>query len=112
MKAARTLLMLAGLVFPGAAFAGWGAIAYNPATGALSEAHGYLNLGSAENAALGYCGAGCTIINWEHNSCIALATNASGGWGEAHGYANKLAVTRAAVSFCGTGCVWREWACG
>jgi hypothetical protein len=111
MKIIYASIVLAVLAFPGAALAGWGAIAYNSATGAMSEAHGYSGQNIAESVALKLCGAGCTIVNWEHNSCIALATNSAGGWGEAHGYRGEAAVTSAAISFCGNNCTWREWAC-
>jgi Domain of unknown function (DUF4189) len=111
MKIIHAVVVFAALAFPSAAFAGWGAIAYNSATGAMSEAHGYSSQYTAESVALKLCGAGCTIVNWEHNSCIALATNSAGGWGEAHGYSSEAAVRAAAISFCGNNCIWREWAC-
>ena len=113
MKRISALVLCAALLAPGAAFAGWGAIAYNQNTGASSESHGYGSLWAAERAALGACGGGCRIMNWEHNTCIALATNGAGAWGEAHGYPNGDAAIAAAVGYCGRpGCAWREWACG
>jgi hypothetical protein len=111
MKIICTTVVFAALAFPCECFAGWGAIAYNSTTGAMSEAHGYASRNIAEGVALKLCGAGCVIMNWEHNTCVALATNSSGGWGEAHGYPNKTAVTNAAISLCGGNCIWREWAC-
>jgi hypothetical protein len=111
MKAISAIALCAALVFPTAAFAGWGAIAYNASTGRYSEWHGAGSLGLAESGALGACGAGCTIINYEENSCIALATGPGGVWGEGHGYANSNAAIAAALSYCGRGCGWREWAC-
>jgi hypothetical protein len=41
MKIIYASIVLAVLALPGAALAGWGAIAYNSVTGAMSEAHGY-----------------------------------------------------------------------
>jgi hypothetical protein len=111
MKGISALVLCAALLAPGAAFAGWGAIAYNSATGVSSEAHGYGSLGAAERAALHACGGSCRIMNWEQNSCIAFATNGRGAWGEAHGYGNSNAAVAAAISACGAGCSWQEWAC-
>jgi hypothetical protein len=111
MKAISVIAVFAALVFPTAAFAGWGAIAYNSSTGRYSEWHGAGSLGLAEGNALRACGAGCRIINYEENSCIAFANNSAGAWGEAHGYANSNAAIAAAISYCGAGCGWREWAC-
>jgi len=111
MKAMSVIALIAALVLPSAAFAGWGAIAYNASTGRYSEWHGAGSLGLAESGALRACGAGCTIINYEENSCIALATGPGGAWGEGHGYANSNAAIAGALSYCGRGCGWREWAC-
>jgi len=111
MKRISALVLCAALLAPGAAFAGWGAIAYNSYTGAWGEGHGYPSLGAAENAALGYCGGGCRIMNWEENRCNALATGPGGRWGEGHGYGNANAAIRGALSACGGGCVWRVWEC-
>jgi hypothetical protein len=111
MKVVSAIALFAALVIPTEAFAGWGAIAYNSSTGRNSEAHGYASLALAESVALKICGAGCRIINYEENSCIAFATNARGAWGEGHGYANSNAAISAALSYCGAGCTWREWAC-
>ena len=112
MRTISALVLSAALLLPGTAFAGWGAIASNSSNGASSESHGYPSLRQAEHAALRACGGGCQIMNWENNTCIALATNGSGAWGEAHGYANSDAAVSAAVSACGVfGCAWREWAC-
>ena len=111
MKGISALILSAALLAPSAAFAGWGAIAYNSYSGANSESHGYASLAIAENAALNACGGGCRIINWEQNSCIAFATGPGGRWGEAHGYPNSGAAIAAALAYCGGGCAWREWAC-
>ncbi len=111
MKAIAAAVAFVMWVVPGAAVAGWGAIAYNSANGDSSEADGYESLGAAKSAALGYCGGGCRIINWEQNSCIAFATGPGGVWGEGHGYSTSGAAISAAISYCGGGCGWREWAC-
>ena len=111
MKTIFSAALLAALVLPNAAFAGFGAIAYNSGTGAASEAHGYGSRAAAERAALNACGGGCSVMNWEENTCIALATGPSGRWGEAHGYSTSGQAISAAISQCGGGCRWREWAC-
>ncbi len=111
MKTVFGAALLCALVVSSAAFAGFGAIAYNAQTGASGESHGYGSLGAAEAAALGACGGGCSIMNWEENSCIALATGALGRWGEAHGYSTRGQAVSVAISECGPGCSWREWAC-
>jgi hypothetical protein len=111
MKAFSTAILIAALAAPGSAYAGWGAIAYNPATGASVEAHGQAKLSTALNAALNACGNGCLLVTWEHNTCIAFATNGSGAWGDAFNYATSAAATASAIKSCGAGCVWRVWAC-
>ncbi|MGD0027120.1 MAG: DUF4189 domain-containing protein [Xanthobacteraceae bacterium] len=111
MKVIYAVIVFAALVLPSAAFAGWGAIAYNSATGASSEAHGYSSRAAAQRAALRACAGRCRIMNWEENSCIALATNSSRGWGEGHGYATQAAAIGAAISACSGNCTWKEWAC-
>jgi len=51
------------------------------------------------------------MINWEENTCVALATNASGGWGEGHGFSTRAAAEQEALKECGAGCSVKEWAC-
>ena len=111
MKAIYVAVLGSALVFSSAAFAGWGATALNSSTGAYGESHGYGNRGAAIGAAIRVCGAGCRMINWEHNSCVALATNASGGWGEGHGFSSRGAAERRALAACGAGCSIKVWAC-
>jgi hypothetical protein len=111
MKGISALVLSAALLAPGAAFAGWGAIAYNPGSGASSEAHGYATLPDALNAALKACGSGCLIVTWENDRCIAFATNGSGAWGDAFDAANQQEAVAAALKYCGQGCSWKEWAC-
>jgi hypothetical protein len=91
--------------------AGWGAIAYNPTTGVATEAHGQAHLSNALNAARNACGGGCLLVTWEHNTCIAFASDGRGGWGDAFNYSTYQEATAAAVSTCGAGCAWRVWAC-
>jgi len=52
MRPISAVVLCAALLLPGVAKAGWGAIAYNPATGASTEAHGQAHLSTALNAAL------------------------------------------------------------
>jgi Domain of unknown function (DUF4189) len=110
MKTIYGFVVLATLAFPSASFAGWGAIAYNSSTGASGESHGHGSQAEAENAALKLCGGGCSIINSEENSCIALATSAR-RWGEGHGYATQEEAVNAAHAACNVGCILKEWAC-
>ena len=92
------------------AFAGWGVIAYNDATGASSESHGWATYQQAVDEALAFCGFGCRIVNWENSTCIALATG-FGHWGEGHGFATSTDAVSAALMQCGADCAWKEWAC-
>jgi uncharacterized protein DUF4189 len=111
MKSIFVAVLGSAVVFSSAAFAGWGATALNESTGASGESHGYPNRGAAIGAAIRACGAGCRMINWEHNSCVALATNGSGRWGESHGLSDRGSAQRRALAACGAGCTIKEWAC-
>jgi len=111
MKLISGAVLSVVLVYSSAAFAGFGATALNASTGASGEAYGYPSQEAAINAALQACGAGCTMINWEENTCVALATNGSGGWGEGHGYPTQAAAEQEALNACGAGCSVVEWAC-
>ncbi len=112
MKSLSTAILIAALVAPGSAYAaGWGAIAYNPSSGASTEVHGQAKLSTALNGALNACGNGCLLVTWEHNTCIAFATNGSGGWGDAFNYSTSALATAAAIKSCGVGCAWKVWAC-
>jgi hypothetical protein len=111
MRAIASVALCAALLAPTAAAAGWGAIAYNPVSGFVAEAHGYAHLPDALNAALKTCGNGCLLVTWEQNRCIAFATGARGDWGAQSNAANTNAATAGAVQACGPGCTWRVWAC-
>jgi hypothetical protein len=111
MRSISVVVLCAALLLPGVANAGWGAIAYNPATGASTEVHGQAHLSTALNGALNACGNGCLLVTWEHNTCIAFATDGRGAWGDAFNESTYQAATSAAVSACGAGCSWRVWAC-
>ncbi len=111
MKMGLAALVFAALSTPGSAFAGWGAIAYNPDTDKAEESHGNSTLPNALNAALDACGSGCLIVTWEQDRCIALATNSKGHWGSAFLFTDKDSAISHAVSECGDGCSWRVWAC-
>jgi hypothetical protein len=105
-----SLVLVLVAALPQSAFAGFGAIAYNSYTGQSGESHGYMFYGDAINAALYACGGNCTIINWEQNSCIALAAGC-GRYGEAHGMYSPAAASQTALYECGPGCTLQEWAC-
>ena len=62
MRPISAVVLCAALLLPGLANAGWGAIAYNPVTGASIEAHGQAHLSTALNAALNACGSGCLVV--------------------------------------------------
>ena len=119
MQRIHRVLLFLSLTFPHAAFAGWGAIAFDPATGASAQAHGYPTRHEALHNAMRSCsGSRCRIINWEQNLCIALATNTRGTndsqgiiWGEGHGFNTLSEAVDAAVSACGVHCAWKECAC-
>ena len=98
------------LILPQAALANFGAIAYNSYNGRSSQSHGYAFYQDAINTALYACGPGCTIVNWEQNSCIALAAG-YGRLGEAHGFYDANQAANAALYQCGPGCGVVEWAC-
>ena len=110
MKSTILAGLIAASAYPALAFAGWGAIAYNSNTGRSAEAHGFNSYGYAVNEALALCGYGCSIINWEQNSCVAFATGFN-RFGEAHGLPNANLAIQTALAECGNGCTWREWAC-
>ena len=75
------------------------------------RSHGQAQLSTALNGALNACGNGCLLVTWEHNTCIAFATDGRGGWGDAFNYPTYQQATASAVSTCGAGCAWRVWAC-
>ena len=104
--------MFAGLAVVNAAYAGWGAIAYNPTTGAASGSQEYSALPDALNAAIKACGMGCLIVTWEHDECVAFATNPNGVWGSFANAANKDAAVKGAVAACGqSDCTAKQVAC-
>lgn len=106
-------LAVANVALANLAHAGWGAIAYNPNNGASSETHDYAALPDALNAAMQACGSGCLIVTWEHDECIAFATDANGVWGSFSNAANKAAAIQGAIAACGgSGCSVQQWACG
>jgi Domain of unknown function (DUF4189) len=112
MKAFWTAILIAAFLAPGSAYAGWGAIAYNPVSGVSAEIHGQPHVTTAMNGALKACGHGCLIVNWEKNLCIAFATDGRGSWGSSGGYASSNLATANAIAACAqAGCAWRVWAC-
>ena len=111
MRPISAVVLCAALLLPGAANAGWGAIAYNPVSGASTEVHGQAHLSTALNAALNACGNGCLLVTWEHNTCIAFAT-------DGRGVGATRSITRTATPPlpppfrpAARGCSWRVWAC-
>jgi hypothetical protein len=91
--------------------ASYGAIAYNMGSGAYAPSHGRPSRADAEAAALSSCGAGCKIMNWESDSCIALAGNSSRDWAVSDPYSSEGSAERAAISSCGQTCKVLTWAC-
>jgi Domain of unknown function (DUF4189) len=68
------LLIIAAMLAPTAAFAGWGAIACDlNGSGACGTSSGYNSLVGAQLRAMRECQAGgyaCYFYRWEHNMCI------------------------------------------
>lgn len=102
----KSILVTAVLLASASAFAGWGAIAYNPQTGQVAASQGYTFYSDAVNNALSACQntypyASCQLMNWENNECIALAAG-GGRWGRAQGFAYDLyGAQNAALNACG-----------
>ncbi|THD46565.1 MAG: DUF4189 domain-containing protein [Bradyrhizobium sp.] len=111
MKLFCAAIVIAALAAPSSAYAGWGAIAYNPVTGKSTEVHGQTKLSKALNGALDSCGSKCLLVTWEQDVCIALATNGHSHWGDGFNLPTRAAAIAAAIADCGAGCTWRVWAC-
>jgi Domain of unknown function (DUF4189) len=110
-----------GLALSPAAFASYGAIAYDSSANVARNGHGFYTQEDAENAALNACNtavlsvtttANCKVMNWEQNSCIALAADGAGHWGRAQGMQDINSAINGAISACGTAaCVALESTC-
>lgn len=112
MKLIFSTALFAGMAVANAAYAGWGAIAYNPTSGATAEAHEYQALPDALNAAKQACGNGCLLVTWEHNECIAFAISPNGFWASVSNAPNKAAAMDRVIKACGRpGCVVKQTAC-
>lgn len=59
----------------------YGAIAYNPTTGASGYAYDYLSIAAAQGAARDFCCDGCVDAVWVSDGCAAIATANNGAWG-------------------------------
>jgi len=107
---------LAALLFamPAVAHADWfGAIAYNPGSGAYGYSIDYPDRYGAENRALYECGGGCRVAVWFRNACGALAVGYNGGWGSGWGSSRQRGEYEAinACSRYTSNCAIRAWAC-
>ena len=96
------------------AFAGYGAIAYSPSTGANGGSWSYSCASEATSAAVAACGqADCTNEVWVQNGCaaFAVATNGASGWAwNAHlGMAEANALMQCSTN--GQGCYVVRWVC-
>lgn len=59
----------------------WGAVAFNPITGAYGYAYSFFSEGQAVDAAQEGCGYNCPEIKTYANQCGAAAIGANGGYG-------------------------------
>jgi serine/threonine-protein kinase len=90
----------------------FGAIAYDPGTGAVGLSETARTQGLAEGEALTRCGPGCAIAIWFRNACGALAVG-SDGWGANWGVTRPEASDNA-LAACGrhtSGCAIRQLGC-
>jgi hypothetical protein len=91
----------------------WGAVAFNPLTGAYGWAHSHFSEGDAANAAQNGCGYNCTEVKTFYNQCGAAAIGANGGYG--YGFGNSQGQAQSiAMSYCNNydyGCQPLVWAC-
>ncbi|MDX2270923.1 MAG: DUF4189 domain-containing protein [Cyanobacteriota bacterium] len=97
--AASVLAVGAVVVGSQQAHAGFGAIAYSPATGSYGYSYNHTTQAGAEFAAVQACSAyagDCQAQLWFQNSCGALAVSPSGafgtGWGATVALAQAYAV--------------------
>ena len=125
----KHILALAAFLLPVTAFAGYGAIAYNPQTGQVVRSEGYMDLYTAEQTALDACQnvppyEPCQIMNWENNQCIALVAvpgvpsewaRSQGNGFEGSGFVDPYSADQAALNACastfGAQCVVLRTAC-
>jgi hypothetical protein len=107
-----SVILLSTVFAAPSAFADWSAIAYNSVNSTWGEGHGFPDLASAENAALGICGGGCSIVAWTSHDFVALATGDNGGWGTSGAQPTAAAAIAQAVSECQsatTNCAFTVW---
>ncbi len=91
----------------------WGAIAFNPNTGAYGWAHSYFSEGEAWDAAAAGCSYNCPEVHTFYNQCAAAAIGANGGYGYGFG-ASQGAAQNVAMSYCNNydyGCQVLVWSC-
>ena len=94
--------VVAAALFPVAAHAAYGAIAFSSETGATGYSYSAQTRRAAENAAMANCqkyGGGCFIAIWFRSSCGALAIGSDWGWGTAWA-TSREAAGRAALASC------------
>ena len=77
-------------------------------------AHGYSNIGQAEQRALNECGNGCQVVLTFPSGCGAYAADQAEN-STAYGWATGSNAQNRAISECqsrgGTSCIVRAWAC-
>lgn len=90
----------------------FGAIAYNPNTGAHGYSYDYGDRYSAERRALNECAGRCQVAVWFRNACGALAVGHS-GWGSGWG-SDRQRAEYEAINVCQRhtgGCSIVRWVC-
>lgn len=91
----------------------WGAVAFNPNTGAYGYAYSYFSESDAYNAAQDGCGYNCSEVKTFANQCGAAAIGSNGGFGWGLG-PSRGAAENIAMSYCNNydyGCQVLVWSC-
>lgn len=91
----------------------WGAVAFNPDTGAYGFAHSYFSEGQAASAAQEACSYNCPELKTFANQCGAAAIGNNGGFGWGVGN-SRYDAESTAISYCTNydyGCQVLVWSC-
>lgn len=91
----------------------WGALAFNPNTGAYGYAYSYFSEGQAANAAQEGCGYNCPQVKTFYNQCGAAAIGSNGGAGWGFG-PSRYEAESVALSYCSNydyNCQVLVWSC-
>lgn len=115
-RASVSMAVLILTLVAGAAFVpayGFGAIAYNPRTGAWGYSFGYDDLSQAEAKARSECGQGYSIVEWVDYTCGALAADPDnpGYFATSTGWRTQFDAEESALWDCGPECLPVMWVC-